>query len=148
MLALERERPISEENFLVVSAYHQGIPLQEIDLLQTPHQELKPKLRGKRSEIRTKVLLSTIPIIKRVVWATRNEDHKLKIDLWAYFLEDSGHDRVPIQVKSTQHNINEFLNGPYADDRRIIGINAGPFNTNFGVISDFKKQLMEIDGFL
>lgn len=148
MSGVERKAWLSETNYLLVAAYEQRVPLRNIDLLEIPHRELKdPLLRGKRSEIRAKVLISTLPFVKKVTWATRKEDLDEQTDLWAWFTEWSGHERIAVQVKSRQPNVTEFLK-ELEDDKRIIGLNAGPDNTNCGVIKDFREQLRALDGFL
>lgn len=149
MSGLERANHLSEINYLVVSAYNQGVSLKYIDLLQIPHREINDsQLRGKRSEVRAKVLLATIPFIERVTWPTQKEDYILKIDLWTLFVNDTGHEKIPVQIKSSSNTLTKFFKSPYAEDRRIIGLNAGPTNSNFGIIEDFKKQLIELDGFI
>lgn len=146
---IEREIPVGESDFLVVSAYRQRIPLNDIDLLQTPYDEIKNgELRGRRSEVRAKVLIATIPFVSDVVWPSWREDRYLKVDLWAKFPKHSGHDSIPVQVKSRQFRVEEFLEGPYAMQRRIIGLNAGPDTTDLEIIKEFRQQLEDFDGFL
>lgn len=145
----ERANHLSEIDYLVVEAYNQRIPIKLIDLLQTPHRDLQDSLeRGIRSEVRARVLIATIPIIKSVTWPKRKEDLNNQVDLWAHFYDETLHERIPVQVKSRAANTNNFLKQAKKDGRRIIGLNAGPDNTNFGVIRDFKKQLESFDGFL
>lgn len=149
MVEIYREIPFTEANPLIVLAYQQRLPLKEIDLLQTPHKEIEESiLRCRRTEIRAKVLIATLPFISRVYKSSEREDHQDKIDLWAEFVEESDHKRLPIQVKSSQKKRNAFLNGPHAKDRRIVGINAGPFNSNYKIVKDFVEQLRELDGYL
>jgi hypothetical protein len=148
MSGVERKVSLSEINNLLIAAYRQGIPLKNIDLLQIPYRELKNSLlRGKRSEIRAKVLISTLSFVEKVTWSTQREDMHEQIDLWVCFAEWSDHERIPVQVKSRQPNVTEFLRG-IEGDRRIIGLNAGPDNTNYGVKKDFIEQLFALDGFL
>jgi hypothetical protein len=144
----ERQPQLTEIDELVIQAYQQRLPLKQIDLLQTPHEDLNSLLKGKHSEIRAKVLIATINIVQRVTWGTKKEDETEKIDLWVEFLNESGHPKIPVQVKSRRKNANSFLNGDYGKNRRIIALNAGPFNQNYAIKQDFCRQLRKLDGFL
>jgi hypothetical protein len=81
MVEIYRQIETNQTIPLIEAAHQLELPPEEIRLLQTPHKKIDESiLRCRRTEIRAKVLISTLPFVDRVYKASEKEDHQEKID--------------------------------------------------------------------
>jgi hypothetical protein len=140
--------PPDSNNFLVIAANNQGLRPEDIRLLETPFRKIKdPLLKGRRSELRVKVLLTNLDSLKKVTWSTQKEDRIEKIDLWAWYYLSPYVIQIPIQVKSSDTSLDSFLESDKIQTNKIIALNAGDTQSNLDIIDAFKAQLSELYGF-
>lgn len=160
MSRVERLSSNGNGKSIVQTAYELGFTSKELQLLQTPYDEVEESdMRGMKSEILCVTAICSLEIVDTFRWATLEEDYNDKIDAWIEFNTFSGHPDLPVQIKTSHRaakSFRNFLRKIGRDGERLAVVYAIPPVGDGHKKPDpvehlkttFLSQLLDFDGFI